>query len=115
KWGERFFKKMNRMPSFLQAGDYSAAAYYLKAVKETGTDDADTIMKWMKSNKVNDFFAHNAVVREDGRVVNDMYLMEVKKPSESKPPWNSYEVVKKLPGDQVYAALPESTCKLIKK
>jgi branched-chain amino acid transport system substrate-binding protein len=115
KWGERFFKKMNRMPSFLQAGDYSAAAYYLKAVKETGTDDADTIMKWMKSNKVNDFFAHNAVVREDGRVVNDMYLMEVKKPSESKRPWDYYKVVKKLPGDQVYASLAESTCKLIKK
>jgi branched-chain amino acid transport system substrate-binding protein len=115
KWGERFFKKMNRMPSFLQAGDYSAASYYLKAVKETGTDDADTIMKWMKSNKVNDFFAHNAVVREDGRVVNDMYLMEVKKPSESKRPWDYYKVVKKLPGDQVYASLAESTCKLIKK
>ncbi|MFW7343859.1 ABC transporter substrate-binding protein [Pollutimonas sp. H1-120] len=115
KWGERFFKKMNRMPSFLQAGDYSAAAYYLKAVKETGTDDADTIMKWMKSNKVNDFFAHNAVVREDGRVVNDMYLMEVKKPSESKRPWDYYKVVKKLPGDKVYASLAESTCKFIKK
>ncbi|UYO94753.1 ABC transporter substrate-binding protein [Pollutimonas sp. M17] len=115
KWGERFFKKMNRMPSFLQAGDYSAASYYLKAVKETGTDDADTVMKWMKSNKVNDFFAHNAVVREDGRVVNDMYLMEVKKPSESKRPWDYYKVVKKLPGDQVYASLAESTCKFIKK
>ncbi|MGB3290354.1 MAG: ABC transporter substrate-binding protein [Burkholderiaceae bacterium] len=115
KFGERFFKKTKRMPSFLQAGDYSAAAYYLKAVKETGTDDADTVMKWMKSNKVNDFFAHNAVVREDGRVVNDMYLMEVKKPSESKRPWDYYKVVKKLPGDQVYASLAESTCKFIKK
>jgi branched-chain amino acid transport system substrate-binding protein len=115
KWAERFFKKMNRMPSFLQAGDYSSVSYYLRGVKETGTDDADTLMKWMKSNKVNDFFAHDAVVREDGRVVNDMYLMQVKKPSESKKPWDYYRVVKKLPGNQVYASLEESTCKLIKK
>jgi branched-chain amino acid transport system substrate-binding protein len=115
KWAERFFKKMNRMPSFLQAGDYSSVSYYLKGVKETGTDDADTLMKWMKSNKVNDFFAHDAVVREDGRVVNDMYLMQVKKPSESKKPWDYYRVVKKLPGNEVYASLEESTCKLIKK
>ncbi|MDS1140924.1 ABC transporter substrate-binding protein [Pusillimonas sp. SM2304] len=115
EWAERFYKKMNRMPSFLQAGDYSAAAYFLKAVEATGTDDGDEVMKWMKSNKVNDFFAHDAVVREDGRVVNDMYLMEVKKPSESERPWDYYKVVKKLPGDQVYASLEESTCKFIKK
>jgi branched-chain amino acid transport system substrate-binding protein len=115
KWAERFFKKMNRMPSFLQAGDYSSVSYYLKGVKATGTDDADTLMKWMKSNKIDDFFAHGAVVREDGRVVNDMYLMQVKKPSESKKPWDYYRVVKKLPGNEVYASLEESTCKLVKK
>ncbi|MGB6103612.1 MAG: ABC transporter substrate-binding protein [Pusillimonas sp.] len=114
-WAERFYQKMNRMPSFLQAGDYSAAAYFLKAVKATGSDDGDEVMKWMKSNKVNDFFAKDALVREDGRVVNDLYLMEVKKPSESERPWDYYKVVKKLPGDQVYASLEESTCKLIKK
>lgn len=114
-WAERFFKKLNRMPSFLQAGDYSAAAYYLKAVKESKTDDADTVMKWMKSNKINDFFAKDAVVRKDGRVINDMYLMQVKKPSESKRPWDYYNVVKKLPGNEVYASLEESTCKFIKE
>ena len=115
EWAERFYKKLNRMPSFLQAADYSAASYYLKGVKETGTDDGEALMKWMKANKVNDFFASNAVVREDGRVINDMYLMEVKKPSESKRPWDYYKVVKKLPGAQVYASLEESTCKLVKK
>jgi branched-chain amino acid transport system substrate-binding protein len=115
KWAERFFKKMNRLPSFLQAGDYSSVSYYLKGVKATGTDDADTLMKWMKSNKIDDFFAHGAVVREDGRVVNDMYLMQVQKPSESKKPWDYYRVVKKLPGNEVYASLEESTCKLVKK
>jgi branched-chain amino acid transport system substrate-binding protein len=115
KWGERFFEKNKRMPSFLQAGDYSAASFYLRGVKESGTDDGDTIMKWMKSNKVNDFFAPNGFVREDGRMVKDMYLVQVKKPSESKRPWDYYNIVETLPGDKVYGSLAESTCKLVKK
>ncbi|WP_353152469.1 ABC transporter substrate-binding protein [Pollutimonas bauzanensis] len=115
KWGERFFEKHNRMPSFLQAGDYSAVDFYLKGVKASGTDDADTLMKWMKSTKVNDFFATNGYVREDGRMIHDMYLMQVKKPSESKRPWDYYNIVETLPGEKVYASLAESKCKLIKK
>jgi branched-chain amino acid transport system substrate-binding protein len=115
KWGQRFFDKHKRMPSFVQAGDYSAVDFYLKGVKASGSDDADTLMKWMKSNKVNDFFATNGYVREDGRMVHDMYLMQVKKPSESKKPWDYYNIVETLPGEQVYASLAESTCKLIKK
>lgn len=115
KWGERFFEKHKRMPSFLQAGDYSAVSFYLRGVKTSGTDDADTLMKWMKSNKVDDFFAPNGYVREDGRMVHDMYLMQVKKPSESKRPWDYYNVIETLPGDKVYASLAESTCKLVKK
>src|SRR5690606_13371898 len=114
-WAKRFQERVKRMPSFIQAGDYSAAAYYLKGVKATGTDDGDELMKWMKSNRVNDFFAKDAEVREDGRVVNDMFLMEVKKPSESERAWDYYKVVKKLPGASVYASLDESTCPLIKK
>ncbi len=115
KWGQRFFDKHKRMPSFLQAGDYSSVDFYLKGVKASGTDDADTLMKWMKSNKVNDFFATNGYIREDGRMIHDMYLMQVKKPSESKKPWDYYKIVETLPGEQVYASLAESTCKLIKK
>ncbi len=115
KWGERFFEKHKRMPSFVQAGDYSAVDFYLKGVKASGTDDADTLMKWMKSNKINDMFATNGYVREDGRMIHDMYLMQVKKPSESKKPWDYYNVVETLPGDKVYASLEESTCKFIKK
>ncbi|NYT81827.1 ABC transporter substrate-binding protein [Alcaligenaceae bacterium] len=115
KWAERFYKDHNRMPSFVQAADYSSAAFYLKGVKETGTDDADTLMKWMKSNKINDMFATNGVVREDGRMVYDMYLMQVKAPSESKRPWDYYKKVATLPGNEVYASLEESTCPLIKK
>src|SRR5690606_30195915 len=77
KWAERFYEKHKRMPSFLQAGDYSAASFYLRAVKETGTDDADTVMKWMKSNPINDFFAKGGYVREDGQMMYDMYLVQV--------------------------------------
>ncbi|NLY28266.1 MAG: ABC transporter substrate-binding protein [Alcaligenaceae bacterium] len=114
-WAQRFFKDHNRMPSFLQAADYSAAAFYLKGVKETGSDDADTLMKWMKSNKINDMFTKNGYVREDGRMVYDMRLAQVKKPSESKQPWDYYKIVAKLPGAEVYGSLAESTCKLVKK
>ncbi len=115
EWAQRFFKEQNRMPSFLQAGDYSSAAFYLKGVKESGTDDADTLMKWMKSNPIKDMFTDHGVVREDGRMVHDMYLMQVKKPDESKKPWDYYKLVETLPGDKVYASLQESTCSLVKK
>ena len=75
----------------------------------------DTVMKWMKSNKVNDMFAKNGYVREDGRMVHDMFLMEVKKPSESKGPWDYYKQIAVLPGEEVFTKLSESTCKLVKK
>ncbi len=115
EWSKKFEAKVNRKPSSLQAADYSSAAFYLKAVKATGTDDADTVMKWMKSNKVDDFYATGGYVREDGRMVHDMFLMQVKTPQESKGPWDYYKMVAALPGDDVYTKLSESTCKLIKK
>ena len=114
-WAKKFEDKIGRKPSMLQAGDYSSVSFYLKGVKESGTDDADTLMKWMKSNKVDDFFAKGGTVREDGRMVHDMYLMQVKKPEESKGPWDYYNVVATLPGDEIYTKLSESTCKLVKK
>ncbi|MBD9431491.1 ABC transporter substrate-binding protein [Achromobacter sp. ACM03] len=114
-WSKKFEAKVGRKPSMLQAGDYSATAFYLNAIKSTGTDDGDAVMKWMKSNKVNDFFAQGGYVREDGRMIHDMYLMQVKTPAESKAPWDYYKVVATLPGDEVYTKLSESTCKLVKK
>jgi branched-chain amino acid transport system substrate-binding protein len=114
-WAKKFEAKVGRKPSMLQAGDYSSAAFYLNAVKATGSDNGDDIMKWMKSNKVNDFFAQGGFVREDGRMIHDMYLMQVKTPAESKGPWDYYKVVATLPGDEVYTKLSESTCKLVKK
>ncbi|WP_332610699.1 ABC transporter substrate-binding protein [Achromobacter sp. ESBL13] len=114
-WSKKFEAKVGRKPSMLQAGDYSSLSFYLNAVKATGTDDADTVIKWMKSNKINDFFTQGGYVREDGRMVHDMYLMQVKTPAESKGPWDYYKVVATLPGDEVYTKLSESTCKLVKK
>jgi len=114
-WAKKFEAKVGRKPSMLQAGDYSSVTFYLNGVKATGTDDADTLMKWMKSNKINDFFTQGGYVREDGRMIHDMYLMQVKTPAESKGPWDYYKVVATLPGDEVYTKLSESTCKLVKK
>ena len=114
-WSKRFEDKVKRKPSMLQAADYSAVTFYLNGVKATGTDDADTMMKWMKSNKINDFFATNGYVREDGRMVHDMYLAQVKKPEESKNEWDLYKIVTTLPGAEVYKPFGESACKFIKK
>jgi len=113
-WSKRYFEKMKKEPSMLQAADYSAAANYLKAVKAVGTDDTDKVMAYLKANKINDMFAKNGVIRPDGRMVHDMYLMEVKKPSESKYPWDYYKVVATIPGDQAYATKAETKCSLWK-
>ncbi|MEV4780403.1 ABC transporter substrate-binding protein [Burkholderia sp. LMU1-1-1.1] len=113
-WSKRYFDKMKKEPSMLQAADYSAAANYLKAVKAVGTDDSDKVMAYLKANKINDMFAKNGVIRPDGRMVHDMFLMEVKKPSESKYPWDYYKVVATIPGDQAYATKAETKCSLWK-
>jgi branched-chain amino acid transport system substrate-binding protein len=113
-WSKRYFEKMKKFPSMLQAGDYSAATNYLKAVKAVGSDDSDKVMAYLKANKINDMFAKNGVIRPDGRMVHDMYLMEVKKPSESKYPWDYYKVVATIPGDQAYATKAETKCSLWK-
>jgi branched-chain amino acid transport system substrate-binding protein len=114
KWGRRYFDKMKKMPSMLQAADYSATMFYLNAVKAAGTDDADKVMAQMRKTKVNDFFAKNGTIRPDGRMVHDMYLMEVKQPSESKYPWDYYRVAQTIPGEQAFATKAESKCSLWK-
>jgi branched-chain amino acid transport system substrate-binding protein len=114
-WSKKFEARVKRKPSMIQAGNYSAVSHYLNAVKATGSDDGDTVMKWMKSNKINDMFAKNGYLREDGRMVHDMFLMEVKKPNESKYPWDYYKQIAVLPGEEVFTKLSESSCKLVKK
>ena len=113
-WSKRYFAKMKKEPSMLQAGDYSAASQYLAAVKAVGTDDADKVMAKLKSSTIKDVFTSNGVIRPDGRMVHDMYLMEVKKQSESKYPWDYYKVVATIPGDQAYMSKAESKCALWK-
>jgi branched-chain amino acid transport system substrate-binding protein len=115
KWSEKFFKRTGKMPTMVQAGDYSSTIHYLKAVEAAGTDDADAVMKKMREMPVNDFFAKGGKIREDGRMVHDMYLVQVKKPSESKKPWDYYKVKATISGDQAYRSLANSTCPLIKK
>jgi branched-chain amino acid transport system substrate-binding protein len=110
KWGRRYFDKMKKMPTMLQAGDYSATLHYLNAVKAIGTDDADKVMAQMKKTRINDMFAKNGVIRPDGRMVYDMYLMQVKTPAESKYPWDYYKIVQTIPGEQAYTTKAESKC-----
>jgi branched-chain amino acid transport system substrate-binding protein len=113
-WSKRYFAKMKRMPSMLQAADYSATTQYLNAVKASGTDDPDKVIAQMHKTKINDFFAKNGYIRPDGRMVHDMYLMEVKKPSESKYPWDYYKVVQTIPAEQAWTTKAESKCALWK-
>ncbi|OON59415.1 ABC transporter permease [Massilia sp. KIM] len=113
-WSKRYFAKMKKQPSMLQAGDYSAVNQFLNAVKATGTDNADKVIAHMKKTPINDMFAKNGVIRPDGRMVYDMYLMQVKKPSESKYPWDYYKVVATIPGDQAYTKKAETKCSLWK-
>jgi branched-chain amino acid transport system substrate-binding protein len=113
-WSRKFFDKEKRMPSSLQAADYSVALNYLKAVKATGTDDADKVLADLHKTKVNDVFAKNGTIRPDGRMVHDMYLMQVKTPAESTEPWDYYKVAATIPGDQAFTTKAESKCSLWK-
>lgn len=115
KWSKRFFEKHKKMPTMVHAGVYSSIMHYLKAVKATGTDDTATLMKTMKSTPINDFFAKNGRIREDGRMIHDMYLMEVKSPTESKSPWDYYKVVSVIPGNEAFLPESKSVCPLLKK
>ena len=109
-WSRKFFEKIKRMPSSIQAGDYSAALTYLNAVKATGTDDADKVMAQLKKAKINDIFAKGGYVREDGRMIHDMYLMQVKTPAESTEPWDYYKVAETFKGDTAWTTKAESKC-----
>ncbi len=114
-WSKRFFDKQKKMPTMVQAGLYSATMHYLKAVKAANSDDAQKVMAAMKKTPVNDFFAKNGTIREDGRLVHDMYLMQVKKPDESKYPWDYYHVRQTIPAAEAFQPLAASKCSLVKK
>ena len=113
-WSKRYFSKMKKSPSMLQAADYSATANYLAVVKALKTDDADKVMAQLKKTKINDMFAKGGEIRGDGRMVHDMYLMQVKTPAESKYPWDYYKKVTTIPGAQAYTTKAETKCSLWK-
>ena len=113
-WAKKFMARNKKAPSMLHAADYSATTQYLNAVKAIGTDDGDKVMAKLKSTKINDVFAKNGVVRQDGRMVHDMTLMQVKSPAESKYAWDYYKVVQVIPGDQAYMTKAETKCALWK-
>ena len=113
-WSKRYFSKMKKSPSMLQAADYSATMNYLGAVKTLKTDDADKVMAHLKKTRINDMFAKGGEIRADGRMVHDMYLMQVKAQADSKYPWDYYKVVQTIPGAQAYTTKAESKCSLWK-
>ena len=112
-FGERFMKRTGHMPSMIHAGTYSATLSYLKAVKAAGSKDSEAVVKKLKELPVDDVFAKGKVL-ENGRMVHDMYLFEVKKPSESKKPWDYYKQIAVIPGDKAFFTAKESGCPLTK-
>jgi branched-chain amino acid transport system substrate-binding protein len=109
-WSKRFFDRMKREPTMVQAGVYGSIMHYLAAIKATGTADGPTVVKQMKAAPVNDFMTKNGKIREDGTLVRDMYLFEVKNPSESKGPWDYYKQIAVLPGEQAFKPLGPNEC-----
>jgi branched-chain amino acid transport system substrate-binding protein len=114
KFAKRFFEKYKRMPSSLQAADYSVTTQYLKAVQAAGTTESDKVMSELKKMKIDDFY-NKGQIRADGRMIHDMYLFQVKGSKESTTPWDYYKTVAKVPGEQAFTTVAESKCSLIKK
>jgi len=113
-WSKRFFERRKAMPTMTHAGVYSSISHYLKAVKAVGTTDSKAVLDKMREMPVDDFFSRGGKIRKDGRMVHDMLLVQVKKPSESQYPWDYYKVVSVIPGDQAFRSLSESECPLVK-
>jgi branched-chain amino acid transport system substrate-binding protein len=114
-WSKRFLARHGKMPTMAQAGVYSAIRHYLKAIDAAGTDEAKAVMAKMREIPVNDFYAKNAHLREDGRLVHDMYFAEVKKPSESKEPWDDYNILGTIPGATAFRSLADGGCPLAQR
>ncbi|WP_027966220.1 ABC transporter substrate-binding protein [Halomonas halocynthiae] len=113
EWAERYYERMGSMPGMVHAGIYSSTTHYLNTVAELGSDDPVAVRKAMAENPINDFFARNGRIREDGRMVHDMYLVKVKSPEESTHDWDLYEVLSTIPAEEAFRPLSESECKLV--
>jgi branched-chain amino acid transport system substrate-binding protein len=113
-WSKRFFEKFKRMPSSLQAADYSVTQFYLNAVKALNSDDGDKVLEQMRKSKVNDMYAKGGYIRPDGRMVHDMFLMQVKAPEASTTPWDYYNIVATTKGEDAFTTKAESKCAIWK-
>lgn len=114
-WSKRFFEQRKAMPNMLQTGVYSSVLHYLRAIKEAGTDDTEQVVAKMRELPVNDVFYKNGRVREDGRMMHDMYLFEVKTPAESRGDWDYYKLLAAISPEKVFQPLEKSQCSLVKK
>ena len=114
-WSKRFMEKVNHAPTMVQAGVYGAVMHYLNAIKAIGSDDGLTVVKKMKETPINDFMTKNGKLREDGRVMRDMYLFQVKGPGDSKYPFDYYKQHAVIPADQAFRPLSETECPFLKK
>jgi branched-chain amino acid transport system substrate-binding protein len=112
-WSNRFFAKHGRMPTMPQAAVYSAIRHYLTAIAAAGTDEAKAVLARMRAMPVNDFYVTNGHLREDGRLVHDMYFAQVKTPSESAKPWDYYKILGTIPGNQAFRSLADGGCPLV--
>lgn len=113
-WSHRFFDRMGRMPTREQAETYSAVRHYLQGVIAENTTDSDKVMAWMKANPVDDFYAPGARLRQDGRLMHPIYLLQVKTPAESKYPWDYYKVIATVPPERAFRPLAEGGCPFVK-
>ena len=113
-FAERFYKRVGKMPTMSHAANYSAVTNYLRAVQEAGTDEAGPVMAKMRAMKIDDAYARHAYIRDDGLLIHDLYLFQVKSPEESHRPWDDYKLLATIPGDQAFRPLAESTCPAIK-
>ncbi|MAA64913.1 MAG: ABC transporter permease [Alteromonadaceae bacterium] len=112
-WSDRFLEKTGVRPTMVHAGIYSSTIQYLKAIEATDSDEAQTVRKQMMDTPINDMFATNGRIREDGRMVHDMYLAQVKTPAESKDEWDLYKIVRTIPAEEAFRPLSESKCPLV--
>ncbi|NWN82108.1 MAG: ABC transporter substrate-binding protein [Halomonas sp.] len=113
EWAERYYERVGSMPGMVHAGIYSSTTHYLDTVKEIGTDDPEAVRAAMAEKPINDFFSRNGRIREDGRMVHDMYLVEVNSPEDATHDWDLYEVLSTIPAEQAYRPLSESQCDLV--
>ena len=115
QWSKRFFERRGVIPTQTQAGVYSAVTHYLKAVDALGSDEAKAVVAKMRDMPIHDFFADRGFIRLDGRMVHDMYLVEVKKPEESRYPWDYYKILQTIPGEEAFRPMDDGGCPLLAK